>query len=57
MHWLRAKENHEAERGTDHMIHSRSALHSAGGTCASLTPVHGHAEEHMQRDNAEGRTH
>ena len=34
MHWLRAKENHEAERSTDHMVHSRSALHSAGGTFA-----------------------
>ena len=28
-----------------------------GHICASLTPVHGHAEEHMQRDYTEGRTH
>ena len=33
MHWQRREENHVAERGTDHMIHSRSA-HSAGGTFA-----------------------
>ena len=43
MHWQRTKENHKAERGTNHMVHSRSALphgYTAGsnGTSASGGP-------------------